>query len=156
MPNVWWEKPAGSSKALQHKQMREFKLDTIFQYAPKYKCFSRTFNALCFSAVHSRTVGTGKSIIKLATSSGIKVTENSMLFKQMKTKDTLRRYNQIRKASIKYKQSRYFHRKRRVNKTLLQHSVYSSDNVDSCSATDHSYGLLVWMMGLKFWDRTIK
>ena len=117
---------------------------TIFQYAPKYKCFSRTFSALCHSATHSRTVGTGKSIIKLATSTGIKVPENSALFKQMKAKDTLRRYHQLRKASAKYKQLRYFYRKRRTNKTLFKDSVYSSENVESTSAADHSYGLQVW------------
>lgn len=116
---------------------------TVFQYAPKSTCWSRNFNALCHSATHSRTVGPGKAIVKLATSSGVCIREDSVLFNQLKAKDTLRSYHKMRKASALYKQTRYFHRKRKMNKALFQDSVYSADNASSCSAIDHNYGLKV-------------
>lgn len=81
-------------------------------------CYPRNFACLVHSAIHSRTLGPGHSIIKLARAVGLRVPENSIMDKQLKAKDTLRRYDKRIKSSAKHKETRYFQRKRRNHRTL--------------------------------------
>lgn len=113
----------------------------VFNYAPKSTCYTRNFQALCHSATHTRTLGLGHSVTQLAAQAGIRVKRNSVFYTNLAAKDRVRRYHSLRKASAAYKTARYFHRKRKMNKSLFQKSLYSSENIPSCSATDHSYGL---------------
>ena len=116
----------------------------VFNYAQKSVCWTRNFTALCHSATHSRTVGPGIGTVQLAEAAGIRVRKNSVMYRQLLANDRNWQYHRRRKASLKYKDKRHYLRKRKVNKVLFQESIYSTENVVSCSAFDHSYGLKSW------------
>ena len=126
---------------LYNTNMCESMHAAVYNYAPKSSCWTRNFAGKCHSATHSRTLGPGKSTIKIAIAAGINVKKNSQFYVAMMARDKMRQYHSRRKRTSAYKQARYFQRKRRSNKTLFQNSLYTTDNTASCSASEHSYGL---------------
>jgi len=111
----------------------------VFNYAPKFTCWRRNFNALCHSATHSRTMGRGLSTVLLARAAGIKVHSNSYMFKQLHKMDVDSSKHSQRKKTTAYKQARYFLRKKRSNRALYENSLYACQ--PSTSTDEHSYGL---------------
>lgn len=126
---------------LYNTNMCESLHSAVFNYAPKSTCWTRNFAALCHSATHSRTLGPGQSTVQLARAAGINVQTKSRFYIALMAQDKLRQYHSRRKASSTYKQARFYLRKRKSNRTLFQNSLYTTDNIASGSASDHSYGL---------------
>ena len=113
----------------------------VFKIAPKTAQFKRNWDGKCHSATHSWTVGTGRSTVEIASSAGIPVQTNSALYLKMRTKDKNRRYHSARQQTKKYKDGRFYRRKRASIAAELDQSLYSADNMPSCSSTEHNYGL---------------
>jgi hypothetical protein len=112
---------------------------TIFNYAPKFTCWTKNFSGLCHSATHSRTLGTCIATVKLANAIGINVKKSSRMFLQLKRMDTKRMYHSTRQKTTEYKQSRYFMRKRVQHRTEFLDSLYSG--VPSNLSKEHNYGV---------------
>lgn len=128
-----------SVKELYSTNQCESMHSTIFNYAPKFTCWTRNFSGLCHSATHSRTLGRGRATLILARAVGINVKKNSQMYMNLNRIDQKSQYHSRRKKSQAYKQSRYFLRKRVSNRPLLQESLYSCE--PSTSSQDHSYGI---------------
>jgi hypothetical protein len=114
---------------------------SVYNLAPKSTCWSRNFAGLCHSATHSRTVGQGVATLLLAKAAGIKMKSSSQMYVQLKQQDKLRKYHTLRKASTKYKTSRYFLRKRVASRLQYQNSLYSDNRSASEVSSEHNYGL---------------
>lgn len=115
---------------------------SVFHYAPKASFYARNFAALCHSAAHTKTLGPSKSSMKVAEKvTGKKISSDSMTYNQLKAKDRRRQYDSRRKASVRYKIIRFYHRKRKANRALYLDGLYASESIPSTSAADHSYGL---------------
>ena len=115
---------------------------TIFAYAPKTTRYTRNFGGLAHSAVHSRTLGTGKATVKIAARVGVDIEKNAVMQKRLDKIDANRRYHAERKATPQYKLRRYNLRRRQANRQeFAAGSLYSADSAASTSAQDHSYGL---------------
>ncbi|KAH3801274.1 hypothetical protein DPMN_154922 [Dreissena polymorpha] len=128
-----------SVKELYSTNQCEIMHSTIFNYAPKFTCWTRNFSGLCHSATHSRTLDRGPASLILARAIGINVKKNSQMYMNLNRIDQKSQYHSRRKKSQAYKQSRYFLRKRVSNRPLLQESLYSCE--PSTSSQDHSYGI---------------
>ena len=113
----------------------------VYRLAPKSISWSRNFPGLCHSAVHSATLGSSKSTIQLAEAAGIKVSQNSMLYVQLQSKDRLSKYHSKRKTTAEFKQRRYYLRKRKSYRSLFTNSLYSVEKAGSSTAQEHNYGL---------------
>ena len=100
-----------SMAKLYKTNMCESLHSTVYRLAPKLICWSRNFQALCHSAVHSPSLGQSQSTIQLAKAAGISVHKNSQFYRQLKLKDPSRRYDSERRGTHEYKQRRYILRK---------------------------------------------
>ncbi|KAH3866909.1 hypothetical protein DPMN_030032 [Dreissena polymorpha] len=69
-----------SVKELYSTNQCESMHSTIFNYAPKFTCWTRNFSGLCHSATHSRTLGRGRATLILARAVGINVKKNSKMY----------------------------------------------------------------------------
>ena len=114
---------------------------TIFQYAPKFSCWTRNFAALCHSATHSRTLGKGVATVKLAHSIGIRVSSKSVMVRGLNKLDRRMRYHSARKAEPRVRQSRYLSKRREGSRALLRDSLYGQSS--SAVSNEHSYGVNV-------------
>jgi hypothetical protein len=126
---------------LYNTNMCESLHSIVYSIAPKTTRYSRNFAGLCHSATHSRTVGAGQATLELAKATGIKVPHGCAMETELRKKDSRRKYHAKRKTSQSCKSSRYYSRKRKNNTKLFTDSLYSSGNVNSDAASDHSYGL---------------
>ncbi len=108
----------------------------VFTYALKHNNWSRNWQALCHSAVHSASLGTGRSILKIAKSIGIKVQQHSPFCKSMMKLDRQNQYFRQRQMSLRCKAARYHLRKCRANRTdtsQLQMSCYAVNMHTVCT-----------------------
>ena len=129
---------------LYNTNMCESLHSTVYTYAPKMTCYTRNFPALCHSATHSRTVGTGRATVLLAKAAGLKVPRNSHMNAKLNRQDKERNFHSHLKATSSYKTKRYFLRKRRPYQNLTGDSLYASDGESSTSmASEHNYGLQI-------------
>lgn len=100
----------------------------VFTYAPKCTIWSRNFTGLCHSAVHSRTLGTGRSSLAIASLVGIKYKVTDPICKEMLKLDSNFTYHSQRKRSKQYKISRHLARKRKCcKKNERQLFIYKRD-----------------------------
>ena len=111
----------------------------VFTYAPKNTIWSRNFNGLCHSAVHSSTLGTGKSTIILAATLGIHNKQSDPFHKEMIGRDKRSHYDKNYKLTSKYKTKRYYSRKKRCNRKLIRNSLYQDKN--ETMTVEHSYAI---------------
>lgn len=113
----------------------------VFTYAPKSVLFKRNFDALCHSACHSSTFGTGLSSLLLANAMGIKYTKCSPFSRYMVKKDSIALYDSERKKTAKYKMQRYLAKCKKMNRRVRQGSIYTNN----CSelSDQHNYGINV-------------
>ena len=111
----------------------------VFTYAPKSTIWSWNFTGLCHSAVHSSTLGNGKSSLLIASSLGIKYKISDPIFKQMLKIDSNFRYHTARKQSKQYKMSRYFSQQRRSCRKMRYNSLYA--NAQPSVSHEHAYGI---------------
>ena len=65
----------------------------LMTYITKRVTWSRNFSAMCHSAVHSDTVGTGQSTIILAKEAGISYANSAPMFNYMQHIDSISRYH---------------------------------------------------------------
>lgn len=135
------ENGLGEMSDLFNTNMCESMNSSVYNYAPKTTRYTRNFAGLCHSAVHSRTLGKGKSTETLAQAAGVKVSSNSAMKKGLLSIDSRQKYHARRQASHPYKQSRYFMRERQSNARVFANSLYSTENLDSTSASEHNYGV---------------
>lgn len=78
----------------------------VFTYAPKNTTWARNFTAMCHSAVHSSSHGTGKSMVILAEKWGLKWKKTKEPFyRNMLLKDQAASYHRKRKQSPTYRTS---------------------------------------------------
>lgn len=111
----------------------------VFTYAPKCTIWSRNFTSLCHSAVHSSTLGTGKSSLFLAKKVGIRYKSTDPFFKEMIKLDTRNKYHLQRKCSREYKLARHLARKRKSSQKMKDNSLYTT--ATASVSTEHSYGI---------------
>ena len=111
----------------------------VFTYAPKSTIWSRNFAGLCHSAVHSNSLGAGKSSLAIASSIGIKYKANDPICTQMRKLDATRAYHSLRRRTKQYKLSRHLSRKRKSCKKILNQSLY--ENATQKVANEHAYGI---------------
>lgn len=111
----------------------------VFTYAPKCTIWSRNFTSLCHSAVHSSTLGTGKSSLFLAKKVGIRYKSTDPFFKEMIKLDTRNKYHLQRKCSREYKLARHLARKRKSSQKMKNNSLYTT--ATASVSTEHSYGI---------------
>lgn len=88
----------------------------VFTYAPKNTVWSRNFNGLCHSAVHSATFGTGKSALILAHTIGLKYSKNDPFLKYMVRRDQIDSYKKMMNQTPQYKSKRYLSRILKCNR----------------------------------------
>ena len=112
----------------------------IFTYAPKTSVWSRNFDALCHSALHSSVYGTGKSTLLLAKSRGIISNKTDPVFHHMVERDQRTLKDRERKSSLQYKYRRYIKRKQKCNRKLIQNSIFVN-SVNNLVTNEHSYTL---------------
>ncbi|KAK3585357.1 hypothetical protein CHS0354_004630 [Potamilus streckersoni] len=112
----------------------------IFTYASKTSVWSRNFDALCHSALHSSVFGTGKSTLILAESRGIVCNQSEPVFQHMVEQDQRTAKDRERKSSLPYKYTRYIKRKQKCNRTHIQNSVFAN-SVNNFVTNEHSYTL---------------
>lgn len=103
-----------------------------FTYAPKSNLWSRNFESLCHSALHSSTFGTGKSLLLLARARGLKFSKNDPIFRQMMKKDIKAQYHKTRKQSREYVSQQFFAKKRKFNRKVSQQSIYTNAEQNTC------------------------
>lgn len=151
---------AGEQQKLQHEITKYFSVESlekienmlntnkvennhhrVFTYAPKNTTWSRNMTAMCQSAVHSDSMNTGQSCLILAESLGIEFATGSAFQSYMKSIDNKHLYDHRRQLSSAYKFGRYNSRRRKMNRRLLNDSLYA--NCDNATATDHAYGVNV-------------
>lgn len=111
----------------------------VFTYAPKSVLHKRNFNALCHSACHSSTFGSGKSSVLLAKSLGLNFSKCAPFFKFMIRKDILALYHSQRKKTAKYKIQLFLAKCRRRDRKIRKESLYThaSEEVNEI----HNYGI---------------
>ena len=112
----------------------------IFTYAPKTSVWSRNFDALCHSALHSSVYGTGKSTLILAKSRGIVTDQSDPVFHHMVERDQRTLKDRERKSSLQYKYTRYIKRKQKCNRKLIKNSIFSN-SITNLVTNEHSYTL---------------
>lgn len=100
---------------------------TVFTYAPKNTTWARNFTALCHSAVHTSTHGTGSSSSLIANKVGVRWDHAGPFHRKMTQLDRLRQYHSLRKKTIKYKTTRHFGRKKKMNRKLRELSLYNNE-----------------------------
>ena len=88
----------------------------VFTYAPKNSIWSRNFPALCHSAVHSATFGTGRSALLIAKAIGLKYSKMDPIFQHMAKRDDSDRYHLALKQTPRYKAIRYLNRKKKCQR----------------------------------------
>ena len=111
----------------------------IFYIATKTVQHKRNWDAICHSATHSWTLGSGYSTVLLARANGIVVKTNTPMYRRMWRKDNLRRYYSSRQQTGRYKSGRYFAKKKKSYQKVFNESVFSEENADSVTAGEHSY-----------------
>jgi hypothetical protein len=99
----------------------------IFSIAPKNTIWSRKFEGLTHSAIHSSIFGTGKSILKFAASIGMKFSKFDPIYKHMIARDKKTENDKKRKSENPYKQTRHFNRKKKCNRKSLQNSTQQNN-----------------------------
>lgn len=109
----------------------------VFTFAPKNTIWTRNFAGLCHSAVHSSSLGNGKSCILFAKAIGLKYKHNDPFILQMTKADKISRYQAIRKMSRKYKFQRYINRRNKGNRLLRKDSIFNIK--DKTIAEEHCY-----------------
>lgn len=106
----------------------------LFTIAPKNTTWRRNFAALCHSAAHSSTHGTGKSAKILGEKIGVKM--NNSHFQKVDAKAS---YDRKRQMTLYYKTKRYIAKKYKYNRKVRLESLHGH-----CSpqvANEHSYAL---------------
>lgn len=111
----------------------------VFTYAPKTTLWSRNFDALCHSAAHSSTFGTGRSTLLLARARGLKFSKSHPMFEVMTRRDLIAHYHARRKQTRQYKVQRHYAKCKKANRKLRQASMYANAPEDVCNI--HDYGL---------------
>ncbi len=114
----------------------------VFRYAPKHTVWSRNFIGMCHSAVHSASLGNGRSLIQTAMSIGLPVNNTDPFSQYMSHIDRKAKYHAKRQLTHQYRSSRYHARRLKCNRKLLQSSAYGS-NADNV-AIEHNYGINPW------------
>ena len=113
----------------------------VFTYAPKNTTWARNFTAMCHSAVHSASHGSGQSVVLLAKEVGLKWKTSGPFHKHMVKRDQQSRYHRQRKQTTQYRASRYLTRRRKTTKKIRELSLYN--NAGPSTSNEHSYGLNV-------------
>ena len=113
----------------------------VFTYAPKNTTWARNFTAMCHSAVHSASHGSGQSVVLLAKEVGLKWKVNGPFQRNMLKRELSNTYHRERKKTRAYKSSRYLARRKKANKKLRELSLYN--NATPSTSTEHSYGVNV-------------
>ena len=91
-----------------------------FTYAPKNTVWSRNFPALCHSALHSSSYGTGRSTVILSESMNVHHSLDSPFSLAMNKRDARTVYDAKRTSTLEFKRKRYITRKQKCNKTMQQ------------------------------------
>lgn len=110
----------------------------LMTYITKRVTWSRNFSAMCHSAVHSDTFGTGQSTLLIAKQAGIPYCDNGPMRNHMMHIDNINNYCKARQQTEKYKQDRYFGKLRRHNRKLLQNSMYM---LPASSTETHNFAI---------------
>lgn len=95
----------------------------VFTYAPKNTVWSRNFSALCHSAVHSATFGTGRSALLIAKKIGVKYSKRDPMFWYMVKRDDRDRSYSLLKKTPHYKLKRYNSRKKKCQRITLPNEI---------------------------------
>ena len=103
----------------------------LMTYITKRVTWSRNFGAMCHSAVHSDTHGTGHSTLIIAKEIGIFYCEDSPFYDHMINIDTRNIFHKERQKSELYRQERYFRKLHQVNRKLLENSMYNMPSVST-------------------------
>ena len=111
----------------------------IFSYCLKHTLWSRNFDALCHSALHSDVYGTGFSCLLLGKALGILPSNMGPMLKHMMQRDYRSLYHRKIKSSPRYIMKRVQSRKLKSDRKLLQGSFYTSCQKDL--EVEHAYGL---------------
>ena len=103
----------------------------LFTYMTKRVTWTRNFSAMCHSAVHSDTYGTGGSTLVLAKKAGIMHCDGGPMFDHMIHIDSLNKYNKERQRTETYKNHRYFRKLKNGNRKLLENSAFSQSSISN-------------------------
>ena len=87
-----------------------------FTYAPKNTVWSRNFAALCHSAMHSSTYGTGGSLWIMSRALSLPFNRGSPLHRMTAQRDKVTMYNNERNSKPEIKKKRFFARKKKTCK----------------------------------------
>lgn len=110
----------------------------VFKHVTKRVTWSRNFGAMCHSAVHSDTFGTGKSAMLLAKEAGILYSHCGPFYDHMRHLDSTNKYHKSRQRSERNKLNRYFRKLNRFNHRLSSNSLY---RMPSASTELHNYAI---------------
>ena len=109
----------------------------VFSFAPKNTIWTRNFEGLCHSAVHSSSLGNGKSCILLASAIGLKYRKTDPFIKNMKLRDKTGEYHTLRKTTRQYKFIRFKYRRNKGNRKLMANSLFNCANENIIN--EHQY-----------------
>ena len=110
----------GKLRTLRTTNRSESMHRRAFTYAPKNTVWSRNFPALCHSALHSSSYGTGRSAVKLSEMMNIHRSLDSPFCSIMGKRDARAVYDLKRTSTLEFKRKRFNARKQKCNKRIQQ------------------------------------
>ena len=110
----------------------------LMTYITKRVTWSRNFGAMCHSAVHSDTFGTGQSTLLLAQRAGITFCVGGPMENHMIHVDRINKYCKAQQQTEMYKNKRYFRKLHLHNRKLLVNSMYS---LPAASIETHNFAI---------------
>lgn len=109
----------------------------VSTYVPKCTTYTRNFNGLCHSALHSQTFGTGKSCILIAKMLKIKNSRKNPMHYHMSKRDQKSVYDSKRQTTLQFKRNRYLNKKKKINRKLQKDSALNNPEVSE----HHNYAI---------------